>query len=97
MDLVDRKLARNSSESQPRTWFVLAQHPGVVPAVLCQQQVVDHRRHGAVAPEVLAAIEELGCVGEHLDDHRRVGDDVGPVADKLRLPTDHEDVGVVGG
>jgi hypothetical protein len=68
IDLVDRNLARTASGSQPRTRSVLAQHPSVVAAacvvldsnaVVCHQQVVDHRRHRAVAPEILAAFEDL--------------------------------------
>lgn len=43
-----------------------------------RQNAHDWYSWSAVVTENLALLGELGCDGQHLDDHRRVGEDVGP-------------------
>ncbi len=62
--------------------------------VLRHQHVGSQRRHAAVVRELRPAVVRLGAAEEHLDDHRRVGHDVGLPRDGLDRAADHHRVGV---
>src|SRR6202023_2273938 len=59
---------------------------------LRDEQVLAKRVQGAVMLELRAAIVGFGAGGEHLDQHRRVGQDVAVAVGQRRLAADHDDV-----